>query len=390
MADNTHARWVIRLPNDWNGRLVVNVSAGVRSEYASDVTHSDYMVQNGYAYAATNKGHLASWATTQSDPKACPQSPPGGPGANSYVHLDQTDLPQDRAFSEWSSRTLDTTRLAKQLAFGQYGARPEYTYLTGISVGALVTRHLLEQSPEEFDGGVDWAAPYVNLSRDLNGLIGWFPVGLKNLPDYRSSGFNPASTGYQAMERSYFPPDIFGSVTANSGRGSFLETHYNGPWTILECSSVRVLEPDYTGNLVDYNYALRMANPKLKMLLSAVALSGRLSRPLISIHGTMDATAALEGSRLYRQDVIRRGLGPLHRLYEVQNGTHRDRYRDAPTNFGQIEYMLPHFVAAFEKLVAWVEDGVTPPRDQCIPRGQELSDHPGREGRPQSCANALE
>jgi len=390
MADNSHARWVIRLPLDWNGRLVINVAAGVRSEYASDITHSNYMVQNGYAYAATNKGHLASWASTPADPKACPQSPPGGPGATSYIHLDQSDLPQDQAFAGWSSRTIETTRLAKRLAAAQFGVEPEFTYLTGISAGALVTRHILEKNPEEFDGGVDWAAPYVNLNRDLNGLIGWFAIGMKNFPDYRDSGFSTSSAGYQALRRAFFPPDLFGAPTANSAKGSFFETHYNGPWQVLECGNLRVLEPDYSGSLGDYDYAARKGDPKLRSLLSAVTLTGRLSRPLISIHGTMDATAALQGSRLYREDVIGRGLGPLYRLYEIQNGTHRDRYKDSPTNFAEIEYMEPHFITAFETLIAWVEKGEAPPRDQCIPRGEKLSAHPRRQLRAVSCRNPLE
>lgn len=47
----------------------------------------------------------------------------------------------------------------------------------------------------------------------------------------------------------------------------------------------------------------------------------------------------------------------IHRYYEVQNGTHRDRWRDAPTNFLEVEYVLPHFVKSFEAMVKWVELG---------------------------------
>jgi hypothetical protein len=83
MAANSGARWVIRIPDDWNGRLIVAVAAGTRSEYQADLSVSDYAVQNGYAYAATNKGHLARRATTPDDPLGCPGSPTGGPGAAS-------------------------------------------------------------------------------------------------------------------------------------------------------------------------------------------------------------------------------------------------------------------------------------------------------------------
>src|SRR6195256_6657242 len=50
------ARFLLRLPNDWNGRLVVAGASGTRSEFNSDFAWSDYVVQQGYAYASQNKG----------------------------------------------------------------------------------------------------------------------------------------------------------------------------------------------------------------------------------------------------------------------------------------------------------------------------------------------
>src|SRR4029079_8719810 len=58
-ADPTgQARFVIRLPDDWNGKLVVAGASGTRSEYNGDFAWSDYVVQKGYAYASQNKGVL--------------------------------------------------------------------------------------------------------------------------------------------------------------------------------------------------------------------------------------------------------------------------------------------------------------------------------------------
>src|SRR6266567_1749645 len=64
MADDDGARWVLRLPDQWNGKLVVAVAPGVNSEFASDIIMSDYLVQNAYAYASTNKGHLKNRPST--------------------------------------------------------------------------------------------------------------------------------------------------------------------------------------------------------------------------------------------------------------------------------------------------------------------------------------
>ena len=52
------ARFLLRLPNDWNGRLVVAGASGTRSEFNGDFAWSDYVVQLGYAYASQNKGVL--------------------------------------------------------------------------------------------------------------------------------------------------------------------------------------------------------------------------------------------------------------------------------------------------------------------------------------------
>ncbi len=51
-------RFVLRLPNDWNGKLVVAGASGTRSEFNGDFAWSDYVVQQGYAYASQNKGML--------------------------------------------------------------------------------------------------------------------------------------------------------------------------------------------------------------------------------------------------------------------------------------------------------------------------------------------
>ena len=52
------ARFVLRFPDDWNGKLVVAGASGTRSEYNGDFAWSDYVLPKGYAYASQNKGVL--------------------------------------------------------------------------------------------------------------------------------------------------------------------------------------------------------------------------------------------------------------------------------------------------------------------------------------------
>jgi hypothetical protein len=88
------ARFLLRLPRDWNGRLVVAGASGTRSEFNGDFAWSDYVVQKGYAYASQNKRVLNFQFTTNVDPLACRLNPL----STTFVHFfvnDPTRAPLD-------------------------------------------------------------------------------------------------------------------------------------------------------------------------------------------------------------------------------------------------------------------------------------------------------
>jgi hypothetical protein len=401
MADDAGARWVIRLPDTWNGGLLVGVAAGLSSEYGQDIVLSNYLVQHGYAYAGSNKGHLNKYATTADDPRACVNSP----GGSTYSHSYLDDLPPEKGLPGYLTRALELTVLAKHLARVQYGHGPQYTYAGATSIGAFTTRSLVERYPHMFDGGVGWAPPYITAEGQPDGtddtlnhanfmsILSQFPIGLKNFPDYRDSGYSQSSHGYLAIEAShYFPPDIFGPPNPpSSPNGSFYETMYPG-WAGLACAEVRSLDPTYEGPagtlpmvFSEYNYAERFYVAGLHRIVKAVGTTGNLRRPLIELHGTFDFTAGLRGTRLYAADVTKKGRAACHRVYEVEHGAHRDKFRDPPTLLTQIEPIGLKFIAAFERLASWVEGGHPAPPSQCIPAGGTIVDDPASIGRPTIC-----
>jgi len=51
---------VIRLPDDWNGKLVITGAPGVRRQYANDFIISDWVLARGYAFASTDKGNTGT------------------------------------------------------------------------------------------------------------------------------------------------------------------------------------------------------------------------------------------------------------------------------------------------------------------------------------------
>jgi hypothetical protein len=51
------SQFVIRFPNDWNGKLVITGAPGIRRQYANDFIISDWVLARGYAFASTDKGN---------------------------------------------------------------------------------------------------------------------------------------------------------------------------------------------------------------------------------------------------------------------------------------------------------------------------------------------
>lgn len=393
MADDADARWVLRIPESWNGRIVVGVPGGLRSEFMGDYIFSDFVVQQGYAYASTNKGTLNFTYTGPPpvDPLACRLSPPPAATSVAYVHFYIAE-PKD-TIVEWFRRTRDVTRLARAAVEAYQERSAERTYLMGISNGAHVVRRLLGESPDLYDGGIDWEGVYwspggPNILIDL-------PAALRPYHDYALSGFNPATPAHQAIVAAGYPPDIRANppTPANTFSplvGSLYETHANNYWDVTTCVFAKELDPAYSGAPEDYDYAARRKPFHLSPRLGRISTDGEIRRPLLTLHGTMDTLLPIQRhARPFRDAVLAAGKGDLHRLYEVQNGNHIERYRQSCCNFTQLEFLQPHAHDAFRRLVAWVEGGITPPRSQCIPRGGVLADNPALAGRPERCAALL-
>jgi hypothetical protein len=381
MADDADARWVLRLPNDWNGRIVVGVPGGLRSEFMGDYIFSDFVVQKGFAYVSTNKGTLNFHLTTPIDPLACRVSPPPAATTALIAHFYLAE-PKD-SVAEWFQRTLEATDLAEVAVAAHFERGAERVYLFGISNGGHVVRRLLADAPSRFDGGIDWEGVYwapagPNILIDL-------PLALRHWPGYRSAGFSRTSAAHQAIVAGGYPPDLFASPpTANNTYspllGSLWETHLNNYWDVTTCLFAKELDPLYTGAPEAYDYLARRKPYQLSPRIGRISTDGDIARPMITLHGTMDALLPLtRHARPFRDAVLAAGRGDLHRLYEVQNGNHIEKYRQSCCNFVQLEFIQPHAHRAFDLLVDWVERNAPPPGNQCIPRGGAIVASPSAE-----------
>src|SRR5512137_1297731 len=194
------ARFLLRLPTAWNGRLVVAGASGTRSEFNGDWAWSDYVLQKGYAYASQNKGVLNLRITSAADPLACRLNPASG------VYVTFYDVEPGQPFTRWAAYMSEAARLARTGVAARYGKEPRFTYAVGTSNGGYQVRRAVEGAPELFDGGVDWEGTFVqsaapNLLTDL-------PAAVLNWPDYVASGFSATSTAARNIVAAGYPPDI--------------------------------------------------------------------------------------------------------------------------------------------------------------------------------------
>jgi hypothetical protein len=377
------ARFLLRLPADWNGRLVVAGASGTRSEFNGDFAWSNYAVQKGYAYASQNKGVYNLFVSSAADPLACRLNPDPPIFSNFFVHFYDNDPGQQ--FTRWTDFIVIAGEIAQRGAQAAYGQPPRYTYAVGTSNGGYQVRRAVETAPRVFDGGVDWEGTFVdehapNLMTDL-------PAAVLNFPDYRSGGFNSSSLAARNITAAGYPPDIV------VGAASFWGNHWNQFWEVTICQWQKRLDPTYDtygSGLANYNYVNRLAVSDVGAQMAAFANSGEIQRPLVTVAGTMDALLPINHhARAYARKVDaatkpqrangngRDDLRATYRLYEVQNGNHIETYKNT---FAQLEYIQPHAQKAFDLLVDQVERNISLPPSQCIPRSGEISSNPSEPG----------
>jgi len=115
------ARILIRLPDQWNGHLVVAGASGTRSEFNGDFAWSDYVVQKGYAYVSQNKGILnfsvaAPNSSTPPEPLACRLNPT----STLWVHFYAND--PATPFTRWTPFMIEATRIGGNALSAHYGS----------------------------------------------------------------------------------------------------------------------------------------------------------------------------------------------------------------------------------------------------------------------------
>jgi hypothetical protein len=335
------SQFVLRIPDDWNGGLVVTGAPGNRKQYASDFLFSDAVVAQGFAYASTDKGN------------------------NSPDFYRDGEQPAD-AVAEWHDRVTQLAVAAQDTLEQRYGHAPERTYLAGISNGGYLVRWQLENRPELYDGGVDWEGTL--FTPDGPNLFTYLPtavrytLGQADAEDMYAAGFARGSESLwpyhqqvywgltQKVYRAEFDP-AYDPACPGASAGATL------PEILAPCPS----DADYDAWFAD------PASQPVHDALARISLTGEIGKPLLTLHGTLDTLLPIAtDSDVYTEMVADQHRGRLHRYYRIEGGNHVDSLVGLDPQ--RLRPMLPCARTAFDALTAWVEDREKPPASTTVPR----------------------
>ncbi|MFJ8467374.1 3-hydroxybutyrate oligomer hydrolase family protein [Streptomyces swartbergensis] len=334
------AQFVVRLPDRWNGGLVVAGTPGNREQYANDRAVADWVLSRGYAYAATDKGNTG------------------------LAFYRDGRMPGD-AVAEWNDRLTQLTRAARATVARRYDRPPSRTLVTGMSNGGYLVRWQLENHPELYDGGVDWEGTLWR--SDGPTLLDFLPVALRSYPVYAAGG-ERAGEARQALHAAGFP----------AGSEFLWPYHHKVYWDLTQRIHREELDPGFDGPTeagtpfcatgtpacdADYDYAARPA--EVRRAVKKIGLTGRIGRPLVTLHGTLDVLLPIsQDSDVYARMVRQAGRGHLHRYYRIEGGTHTDALAD--TYPDRLRPLTPCHRTAFGALEAWLVSGRRPPASHTV------------------------
>ncbi len=399
-----------RLPDNWNGKLVVAGTPGLHNEYANEAILVPWLLETGYAYIAGDKG-----------------IPRGAVDMVSGKHLSQY----------WGDMMIDLAELGQILLKKYSGEVATRIYAMGLSNGGYQTRRALEIDHNRvlagkkrlFDGGLDWSGAYwpgaraigagdgeisvqeYGAARTLVGSIdqatlamGWLhsPDSLTTVAEYSKNlrfpgacramvdaGFSPESAffwgyynsnfdgyqylpgfeifrgvGYYNLISYVYRADLRGDDANTSAAYSCYSDPAN-PSTPPPIYNWLSVAENGGWNQKSVRYALKNAN------------TGEFSVPMLSLQGQADGLLGLQTQGLgYKEAVKLYGNPNLHRFYIIANAGHVDLNIDGGwgANSTVIDPkvpdlqvpMQPYAMRSFTYLVEWVEKGNLPPDSKLV------------------------
>lgn len=296
------AKFQLALPEAWNGKLAV-VSRGFSGTEFTSGAWKTALLQKGYAFAASDEGWNRKTIAAE---------------------------PEDSYF-ESRQRIRELTLYAQDALTSHYGRRPGRTLMMGGSNGGHHTKWMLESDPELFDGGIagygfnsqvsQWGsiATVLKHYRVIADRIDDIIANRTAHPawDPRRHALSPplSPAQVQSLQAIYSIPAKVGTVTYDVGRWPGSEGQWKeGRDALLGYlrDSMPRFDPSFNpdgGALTDDELPLWVPTKSpgaAQRELRRLDLTGRLTRPLIMMHGTADAIVSPGESTGYMALVQRR------------------------------------------------------------------------------------
>jgi hypothetical protein len=353
-------RYVVRVPDAWNGKLAVCGTPALRSEHANDGIWSDFLLARGYAYASSNKGIpynavTAPW-TAATDPGVTYRLPfqLGDTQPDTLGIVSGGLAPKLIPVAGWQADLAALIVAAKDVVGTATGRMPSKTYVAGISIGGGQVRWLLERHPELADGGVEWASVYWSPRENI---LTYLPAFLAQMPAYFASGYRDRAA-HDAIVAAGFPPD---RLQDDAAHRSLWDAHYSQPAFYNDITTfifAKLLDAN-AGDLA--TLAARAAyvpSEAASEEIATFAHTGAIERPLIGIAGSADVFITPQHNATpYLEAVRAAGRGDRYWQYLVDGGAHVDSYAERGW---KVRPQAPFAWAAFDRLVDIVENGAAP------------------------------
>lgn len=353
--------FVIRVPEKWNGRLVIVGAPGFGDARSTDALISDYVLTkvdaNGasYAYAVCDKG-----TTGEAIPAPDGKIYPWAKAMNALSH-------KDDSLAEWNQRFYQLTLASREVLQKMYNKAPEYTYLWGYSNGGYVTRYAMEHHPELYSGMIDWEGVLwrgheENLISSLATAVNDWEV-LKNktaTADAKKDALlslNKLGVPAESKELWALHGTAYWLPTLNLHRVKYDPEYKDRSWWEF------LSHPE---DYKDYNWFKRTDAMKR---IAAIENTGKITKPTITIHGTWDVLLFPNvHAKAYADLVKKNGEDSLYRIYMIEHGNHFDSlvHRPGLDVENTLQPLMPYVHQSFDALVKWVEQGVAAPESKTI------------------------
>jgi pimeloyl-ACP methyl ester carboxylesterase len=275
------------------------------------------------------------------------------------------------AYSQWGwavERTIPETEAVRLHFLESYG-RPLETYLTGLSMGGLLTSLTLEQNPQPYVGGLDFCGAVVPSAETFDrrfaepAAFGAFFPGVmpplvpspvnyqadKSIRDKITAALhNHPSAAVQirsliglhseadVIDDIAFFTFVITDVERRSGGNPFDNVIYTGTGSITSDADLNAHVQRYAADPQSREY-----------LLDYPSLTGNLGRPMLAVHTLYDPLIPTETLSIYEHEVEAAGAGDKLAWQFVPTEGHCNF---SPEKIGQ----------AFDELARWVHKGPRP------------------------------